>query len=422
MKIVLAAKSTYPFHPVGGVQKYVYHYAKALIAKGIEVEIVAPLDEKRRARTEKFEGIDYSFIAPSIYKYLEYPIGWLGVHLFSLSLAHYLKNRTFDLLHAFDVTAFQYLKLKNRKPVITHTFTDNFLINPIASSKLISSQNQTEKIKEKKLMMSPWVEGALRRRYFLQYYFKVKPMHFCFTQSEATFFEADIYAKEVEEVFQLNPQKNYVVPVGVDIAMIEHYRQKLSLTRKDIGFGPEHVVLMTVNRLAADKGVDKIILALAQLVKEFSHLRLLLVGQGYQEKEIYKLIEELKLKEHICHLKNVPENKLYSYYGLADLYLSAFSYPGSSISTLEAMACSLPIVTTAQPWLIKENRNGNLIEDNNPQTIAQAIRRLIVQRRLKEMGQESRRIVQAFDWENIVGEAISIYESSLKPKKAYEKV
>jgi len=30
------------------------------------------------------------------------------------------------------------------------------------------------------------------------------------------------------------------------------------------------------------------------------------------------------------------------------------SYPGSSVSVMEAMAAGLPLITTAQPWLVKE--------------------------------------------------------------------
>ena len=59
MKIVLAAKSIYPFHPFGGIQKYVYNYAKYLQKQGIDTEIVAPLDHLGRQRSEKFESLHW---------------------------------------------------------------------------------------------------------------------------------------------------------------------------------------------------------------------------------------------------------------------------------------------------------------------------------------------------------------------------
>jgi len=140
MKIVLAAKSVYPFHPYGGIQKYVYYFAKHLVKKGLDIEIVVPLD-RGRPRTETFEGLTYTFLSPSIYWYLEYPIGWLGVHLFSYSLSNYLKRKSFDILHSFDLAGYQYLQVKNHRPVIAQVFTDNYLSNPIGLNNFLDFIN-----------------------------------------------------------------------------------------------------------------------------------------------------------------------------------------------------------------------------------------------------------------------------------------
>ena len=249
-------------------------------------------------------------------------------------------------------------------------------------------------------------------------------MSFCFSHSDKIFFEADIFAKEVAELYRLDKQKSEVVPVGVDLNFIDQLFKNGAphINRRQLGLKDDDIILMTVNRLAADKGVDKIVLALSQLVKEYPQMKLLVIGQGYQEKEILNLIEEKGLKHHVCHLKNIPEKELYFYYRLADIYLSVFSFLGSSISSLEAMACSLPLITTAQPWLVKDGRNGLVINDNNPATIQAAITNLIKQNKLKVMGQESRRIVQEFDWDSIAANAVTKYEKLLNQRMSYEKI
>ncbi|MCK5082876.1 MAG: glycosyltransferase family 4 protein, partial [Candidatus Omnitrophica bacterium] len=358
MKVVLAAKSVYPFHPFGGVQKYVYYYAKALARKGVELEIVAPLDNGT-PRTEMYEGLKYTFLRPSIYRYLEYPIGWLGVHLFSHSLARYLRNKEFDLLHAFDMAGYQYLKKRSRKSVIAHIFTDNYVSNPIT---LGSASNLTvskfEKIKEVKVKITPFSSGAIKRRYLAQYLFKIKPMYFCLKHCERIFLEDDIFHEEVCDLYHLEKSKGVVVPVGVDIATVDEKVQATSISREELGLDEGDVVLISVNRFAADKGVDKILLALDALRKTIFAIKLIIVGSGYQEKELYDIIEQKGLKGYVRHFKDVSENDLYKYYKVSDIYISAFSFLGSSVSTLEAMACSLPVITTAQPWLVREGRNG----------------------------------------------------------------
>ncbi len=419
MKVILSAKSVYPFHPIGGVQKYVYYFAKHLAQRGIDLEIVTPLDSGK-PRTEVFEGLKYTFLKPAIYRYLEYPIGWLGVHLFSRSLDKYLKNIPFDLLHSFDLTGYQYGKNKYRRPVIAHIFTDNYLCNPISLKNPLNLFNLTgsqfNRIKETKVKISPFADRATKAKYLAQYLLKIKPMYQCLKRSEAIFFEADVIKDEVNALYRLNSRKSTVIPVGVDISFICETVGKADVLRGELDFNDDDIVLITVNRLAADKGVDKIVLALEGIVKEIPQIKLIIVGAGYQEREINKIIKQKKLGAYVRCLKNIPEDKLYQYYNIADIYLSAFSYPGSSISTLEAMACSLPVITTAQPWLIKEGQNGIILNDNSSVSIQKAVLELVKQEKLHEQGEISREIVQDYDWEKIAENAALQYEQILSGK------
>lgn len=416
MKVILSAKSVYPFHPVGGVQKYVYYFAKHLACKGIDLEIVAPLDQGK-PRTEIYDGLKYTFLKPAIYRYLEYPIGWFGVHLFSRSLNKYLQNVQFDLLHSFDITGYQYGRNRHRRPVIAHIFTDNYLCNPISLANSFDlfnlSRSKFNRIKEQKIRISPFTGKAIKLKYLAQYLFKIKPMYQCLKQSDSVFFEADAFQKEVNELYQLNSKKSTVIPVGTDISFIQKAIKETHISRGELGFNDKDIILITVNRLAADKGVDKIVLALEKIVKEASQVKLVIIGSGYQEKEIREIIKQKGLESYVCHLKNVSEGELYSYYNISDIYVSAFSYPGSSVSTLEAMACSLPIITTAQPWLVKNNSNGIVINSNSPDTIRDAVLNMINEDRLAEKGKASNEIVRDFNWDHIVKKAIGKYEEIL---------
>ena len=425
MKVILAAKSVYPFHPFGGVQKYVYNYAKFLLKEGIDVEIVTPLD-KRKSRTEIYEGIKYTLLAPSIYWYLEYPIGWFGVHLFSLKLASYLKNVNFDLLHSFDMTGYQYLKHKDRKPVISHIFTDNYLCNPISFWDFFNIfslfGHKTSNIKKEKITLSPFSGKRMIVKYPLQYFFKIKPIQYCLNHSEGIFFEEDIFRREIIELFHIEANKCYTVLVGTDISFINSKINKNLVSRTDLGLNEDDLVLITVNRLAADKGIDKIILALDDIRRELSNIKLIIIGSGYQEKELLKLIAEKNLGDNICHFKNVSEDKLYKIYKISDIYISAFSFPGSSISTLEAMACSLPVITTAQPWLIIDNENGIVLEKNEPELIRDAVIRLAKENKLKLKGETSNQIVQKYNWKAIVQVAKRKYEQILFPQEGNKEI
>jgi len=376
MKIILAAKSVYPFHPFGGVQKYVYYLAKYLTKEGIDLEIVAPLDDGKE-RTEVFEGVRYQFLKPSIYRYLEYPIGWLGVHLFNYTLAKYLRDKDFDVLHSFDMVSYQYLQRPHRRPVIAQIFSDNYLSNPISFQNPFNSLSlfgyKNENIKKQKIRISPFSKRGIKLRYFPQYSFKIRPMYFCLKNADMIFFEEEMFRCDVEELFRLQGEKHSVLPAGIDLSLINEKTKVPSLTRSSLGLSAKDLVLITVNRLAADKGVDKLVLALEEALHEIPRLKLMIVGMGYQEKEILQWVRERKLTDYIRHFKNLPEDDLYDLYRLCDIYISAFSYPGSSMSTLEAMACGRPCVATrigGNEDLLCDGENGRLVEPDDPNQLA----------------------------------------------------
>ncbi len=421
MKIVIAAKSVYPFHPVGGVQKYAYYLAKHLIKEGVDVEVVAPLDQGK-PRKEIYEGINYTLLWPSIYWYLEYPVGWLGVHIFSRVLARYLRTKDFDLLHSFDMTGYQYLKVSNRKPVIAQIYTDNYLSNPISSRNPFNLLSlfgcKTENIKQRKVTISPFADTQTVLRYPAQYFLKAKPMHFCLEEANAVFLEEDIFQEEVAGLFKIPFSKCATLPVGIDMSLINERMKRPGVSRKDVGLNDDNLVLLTVNRLAADKGVDKIILAFSEIAKALPKARLLIIGEGYQKKELQALILKKGLERKILSFERITEEKLFDFYKLSDIYICAFSYPGSSMSTLEAMACGLPVVTTAQPWLVSGGKNGVILKDNDPALIQEAVLALARDGHLKQKGEISRVIALRYDWLNIAKTAKARYENIIYQKKA----
>jgi len=412
MKVILSAKSVYPFHPVGGVQKYVYYFAKHLIQAGVDVEIVAPLDAGG-PRTEYFEGIKYTLIYPSIFSYLELPSGWLGVHWFARRLAHYLKDKQFDILHSFDLTGLYYLGVKGRKPVLAHIFSDNYLCSPITVTKYLSLFGyKPHDIKNAKVALSPFAGFKDIVRYPAQYFVKARPMYKYLTGCEKVFLEDESFREEIVRLFRLDPAKVEIIPVGVDVAYARSRVQASTLTRGQLGLAPDDLVLLTVNRLAADKGIDKMILALKEIHWGMPSTKLVIVGKGYQEQELLSLIASNGLQQHVRLVKDVKEEDLYGYYKISDLYICAFTFPGSSISTLEAMAAGLPVVTTAQPWLVAAGTNGMLIPNNDPDTIAQAVIDLATGD-LKSKGAVSARIVENYDWPRIARSAIAHYQEIL---------
>jgi len=76
------------------------------------------------------------------------------------------------------------------------------------------------------------------------------------------------------------------------------------------------------------------------------------------------------------------------------------------------------VITTAQPWLIKEGQNGIILNNNSSVSIQKAVLELVKQEKLHEQGEISREIVQEYDWEKIAENASRQYEK-IVTKKTY---
>jgi glycosyltransferase involved in cell wall biosynthesis len=89
----------------------------------------------------------------------------------------------------------------------------------------------------------------------------------------------------------------------------------------------------------------------------------------------------------------------------------------TSISGLEAMAASLPLVGTKVggiPVLIKDGINGYLCEPENSEDLAEKIDKLLENDFIK-MGENSKKFVEdKFDWIQIAEQTLSEYKELLK--------
>ena len=93
-------------------------------------------------------------------------------------------------------------------------------------------------------------------------------------------------------------------------------------------------------------GVDTLLKAFAAAFHRQPRLRLILVGSGPLECEVYQLIHELGIASAV-HMPGRKANaELAGLLRAADLYVSCASSDGTSISMLEAMATGLPVVVT----------------------------------------------------------------------------
>jgi teichuronic acid biosynthesis glycosyltransferase TuaC len=142
-----------------------------------------------------------------------------------------------------------------------------------------------------------------------------------------------------------------------------------------IGLGAPPETLISVGHLIPRKGHDKVIEALAAL-PGFS---LLILGEGPERARLEALIAARGLGGRARLLGAVAHESLARYYSAADALVLASSREGWANVLLEAMACGTPVVASkipGNPEVVTAPEAGLIVEENSPQGIAAAIRRL----------------------------------------------
>lgn len=161
-------------------------------------------------------------------------------------------------------------------------------------------------------------------------------------------------------------------------------------------------------------GVELIARAFAMAAAQRPELRLIMLGNGSQAREIHRVLSSSS------RLPSAPEDAadgshrvlfpgwvgyhdLPRFYRQSDVYISASHSDGSSISLLEAMACGKPAIVSDIPgnreW-VQEGVNGWLFPDGDVEALRNALLHAFEQRqRLPEMGRAAREVAETrADW------------------------
>lgn len=101
-----------------------------------------------------------------------------------------------------------------------------------------------------------------------------------------------------------------------------------------------------------------------------------------------------------------------------DIFINTTDFDNQPLSVIEAMALGLPVVSTnvgGLPFLIDDNKDGILVERNNPEKFAEQIVRLINDKELvSTITANARKKVEMFDWETVKHKWFELIDSIIK--------
>jgi len=199
----------------------------------------------------------------------------------------------------------------------------------------------------------------------------LNPIHTCLFEEfyrilDGEFVIVDSYSTK-QRVASLikNSSKITIIPPGINLKAI-----KPSFSEKRI-----NGLVISICRMAASKGIEYLLKAWKIIESTTKNGQLKLAGKGPQEKEFRKLAIKLNLRR-VEFLGFISEAQKIDLLKKASVFVLPTLVEGLPIGILEAMACGIPIVSTntfGVRDLIKDGKNGILVEPKNPSELADAI-------------------------------------------------
>lgn len=230
------------------------------------------------------------------------------------------------------------------------------------------------------------------------------------------------FQKEIMVNQGASPNKISVVLGGVDTEMFQPLHSERGKLRKLYNL-ETMFVLLSLGRHVKRKGFDDAIKALAHL-QDIEDIRLLIVGEGPQKPTLVKLAKALHLENKVQFLGFVPSKILPHIYNVADVFSAPFKILGRDMEGFplvvqEAQACGVPVISTntaGVPELIENGKTGFLVNMNSPKEIAEKVRMLYEDRRLrKKLASNARKKAEELlDWEVVVTKIENVLRVALK--------
>ncbi len=212
-----------------------------------------------------------------------------------------------------------------------------------------------------------------------------------------------------------------VVPNGVEFSAVE--QEPKARVGQALGIDADELVIGAVGNIRHAKDYPLLLKAIALLRPRVQGVRLVVVGHamGTLYDRLLRLRSELGLDDVVLFTgfrEDVTELM-----GGFDIYVLSSSAEGFSLSTVQAMACALPVVATrcgGPEAIIEHGVSGVLVENGSAEALAAALEALIMdpERRaaLGRAGREHAR--RRFTMDAMIRGYEEVYEEALRRGRA----
>lgn len=409
IRVAVVARSVFPIHGVGGLERHVHDLVNYLARAGLQVTLITRLPPHDRAAA----GLDTK-IRVRYVPYVTFPYaGRRWTTVLDRSTAYPLFGRRagrlagslvdrgeIDIVHGLGASVLGYARRRRR----SHA---PLVFNPQGLEEFGATDPS---------------RAGLKRAAYLPLRLAVRT---CARAADAVIATDRVLEPVVRQHLEVPDSRIRTIPNALDLRWIDSLAASDDggRIRAAAGIAREEFVLLSAGRLEENKGFHILAQALAALLADGARLpatgwRWVLAGDGPFRQRLERAVADANLSAHVVFAGRVSDRDLHAWYEAADLFVHPTLYEGSSLVTLEAMAHRRAVVATnagGLPDKVRNGFNGWLVAPGDPSALAGALSGALTDAaRLRDMGNRGRSIVEReFSWEVAGAATVRLYEELL---------
>ncbi len=409
VRVAVVARSVFPLHGLGGLERSVYDLVRYLAGAGTEVTLIT----RTPARAPGPDDIDPRMTL-RVVPYRTFPLaGRRGTTVLDRSTAYPLfglragrlawdlaRAGDIDLVHGFGASVLGFARKRS-------TVNVPLVLNPQGLEEFGATDPSRARLKRAAYL-------PLRRA-----------VRACARAADCVIATDRALEPAVRHHLDVPAGRVRVIPNALDLRALDALAGAGDgrRVRQEAGIADDEPVLLSVGRIEENKGFHVLVAALAALGEHAGHAaasrwRWVLVGDGPFRSRLSSALADAGLGRRVHLAGRLGDRDLHAWYEAAQLFVHPTLYEGSSLVTLEAMAHRRAVVATAAggiPDKVRPGVNGWLVPPGDASALAAAISGALGDAaRLDRMGEAGRAIVEReFSWDAAGAATLQLYRDLL---------
>ncbi|MGB2705742.1 MAG: glycosyltransferase family 4 protein [Candidatus Omnitrophota bacterium] len=219
--------------------------------------------------------------------------------------------------------------------------------------------------------------------------------------------------------FGVNKKSVFLIYNGVESRAFSPNAQgedEKKALRSNLGFD-RSLVIGSVSRLSPVKGLNYLLFAMKDILREMPEARLLLVGEGPQKAYLMELAKKLGIETSVFFALNTTRTQ--RFLSIIDVFVFYSLEEGLGLSLLEALASGKPCVASdvgGVSSVIENGMTGLLVPPKDTHALKEAIMRIFKDKELAAtLAKNGRALVEdKFSLDGMTERVINVYKKACK--------